>query len=192
MRYFNQDAFAQNSTYADNIHHAWLQDNMMYALSNAYFAGYEKEEARKLESFIRQQFGVKTFTDKSFFVDVVIKNKAVIYASLVDEATMLAFLKYLKRDAERLFDGSISFNEIKDMPLLAYDGNIFKTREANIQYIEYNEEAKVLCEKTWCPKTYVLLSQKYTDYFSQDTRQLFKIAKFDINHITVISASNTA
>ena len=192
VRYFNQDAFAQNSTYADNIHHAWLQDNMMYALSNAYFAGYEKEEARKLESFIRQQFGVKTFTDKSFFVDVVIKNKAVIYASLVDEATMLAFLKYLKRDAERLFDGSISFNEIKDMPLLAYDGNIFKTREANIQYIEYNEEAKVLCEKTWCPKTYVLLSQKYTDYFSQDTRQLFKIAKFDINNITDIIASNTA
>lgn len=192
VRYFNQDAFAQNSTYADNIHHAWLQDNMMYALSNAYFAGYEKEEARKLESFIRQQFGVKTFTDKSFFVDVVIKNKAVIYASLVDEATMLAFLKYLKRDAERLFDGSISFNEIKDMPLLAYDGNIFKTREANIQYIEYNEEAKVLCEKTWCPKTYVLLSQKYTEYFSQDTRQLFKIAKFDINNITDIIASNTA
>lgn len=192
VRYFNQDAFAQNSTYADNIHHAWLQDNMMYALSNAYFAGYEKEEARKLESFIRQQFGVKTFTDKSFFVDVVIKNKAVIYASLVNEATMLAFLKYLKRDAERLFDGSISFNEIKDMPLLAYDGNIVKTREANIQYIEYNEEAKVLCEKTWCPKTYVLLSQKYTDYFSQDTRQLFKIAKFDINNITDIIASNTA
>jgi hypothetical protein len=190
VRYFNQDAFAQNSTYLDNIHHAWLQENMMYALSNEYFRSYEKENAKKLGSFLRQQFGVKTFTDKSFFTDVVIKNKAVIYASLVDETTMLTFLEYLKRDADRLFDGSMSFNDIKDMPLLAYDGTIVRTREANIQYLEYNEDAKTLCEKVWCPKTYVVLSQKYTDDFSQDMRQLFKIVKFDINITTDILAQN--
>lgn len=68
------------------------QDSMMYALSNDYFEGREKEEVKKLESFLRQQFGVKTFTDKSFFTDVVIKNKAVIYAGLVDEATMAHIL----------------------------------------------------------------------------------------------------
>lgn len=190
VRYFNQDAFAQNSTYLDNIHHAWLQENMMYALSNEYFRSYEKENAKKLGSFLRQQFGVKTFTDKSFFTDVVIKNKAVIYASLVDETTMLTFLEYLKRDADRLFDGSMSFNDIKDMPLLAYDGTIVRTREANIQYLEYNVDAKTLCEKVWCPKTYVVLSQKYTDDFSQDMRQLFKIVKFDINTTTGILAQN--
>ena len=191
VRYFNQDAYAQNSTYADNINHAWLQDSMMYALSNDYFEGREKEEVKKLESFLRQQFGVKTFTDKSFFTDIVIKNKAVIYASLVDEATMLTFLEYLKRDADRLFDDTMSFNDIKDMPLLAYDGTIVRARELNIQYIKYNEDAKILCEKAWCPKTYVVLSQKYTDDFSQDMRQLFKIAKFDINTTTDILAQNT-
>ena len=190
VRYFNQDAYAQNSTYADNINHTWLQDSMMYALSNAYFEGREKEEVKKMESFLRQQFGVKTFTDKSFFTDVVIKNKAVIYASLVDEATMLTFLEYLKRDADRLFDDTMSFNDIKDMPLLAYDGTIVRARELNIQYIEYNEDAKTLCEKAWCPKTYVVLSQKYTDDFSQDMRQLFKIVKFDINTTTDILAQN--
>ena len=190
VRYFNQDAYAQNSTYADNINHAWLQDSMMYALSNDYFEGREKEEVKKLESFLRQQFGVKTFTDKSFFTDVVIKNKAVIYASLVDEATMLTFLEYLKRDADRLFDDTMSFNDIKDMPLLAYDGTIVRARELNIQYIEYNEDAKILCEKAWCPKMYVVLSQKYTDDFSQDMRQLFKIVKFDINTTTDILAQN--
>ena len=190
VRYFNQDAYAQNSTYADNINHAWLQDSMMYALSNDYFEGREKEEVKKLESFLRQQFGVKTFTDKSFFTDVVIKNKAVIYAGLVDEATMLTFLEYLKRDADRLFDDTMSFNDIKDMPLLAYDGTIVRARELNIQYIEYNEDAKILCEKAWCPKMYVVLSQKYTDDFSQDMRQLFKIVKFDINTTTDILAQN--
>ena len=190
VRYFNQDAYAQNSTYAENIHHAWLQDSMMYALSNAYFEGREKEEVKKLESFLRQQFGVKTFTDKSFFTDVVIKNKAVIYAGLVDKATMLTFLEYLKRDADRLFDDTMSFNDIKDMPLLAYDGTIVRARELNIQYIEYDEDAKTLCKKAWCPKTYVVLSQKYTDDFSQDMRQLFKIVKFDINTTTDILAQN--
>ena len=190
VRYFNQDAFAQNSTYVDNISHAWLKDNMMYALSNAYFEGYEKEDAKKLESFLRQQFGVKTFTDKSFFTDVVIKNKAIIYTSLINQTTMLTFLEYIKRDAERLFDGSISFNEIKDMPLLAYDGTIVKTRETNILYFEYSEDAKTLCEKTWCPKAYVLLAQNYTADFSQDMRQLFKITKFDIKAITDIIAQN--
>ena len=191
VRYFNQEAFALNSTYADNISHAWLQENMMYALSNEYFRSYEKEDAKKLESFLRQQFGVKTFTDKSFFTDVVIKNKAAIYASLVDETTMLTFLEYLKRDATRLFDGSMSFNDIKDIPLLAYDGTIVRTREANIQYLEYNEDAKTLCEKSWCPKTYVVLSRKYTDDFSQDICQLFKIMKFDFNTTTDILVQNT-
>lgn len=190
VRYFNQDAFAQNSTYDDNINHAWLQKSMMYSLSNAYFEGYEKEEAKKLESFLRQQFGVKTFTDKSFFTDVVIKNKTAIYASLVDETTMQTFLEYLKRDADRLFDGSMSFNDIKDMPLLVFDGTIVKTRETNIQYLEYNEGAKKLCEKVWCPKTYVVLAKEYTDDFSQDMRQLFKISKFDINTTTEILAQN--
>ena len=190
VRYFNQDAYAQNSTYADNIKHAWLQDNMMYALSNDYFEGRDKEEVKKLESFLRQQFGVKTFTDKSFFTDVVIKNKAVIYANLADESTMLTFLEYIKRDADRLFDDTMSFNDIKDMPLLAYDGTIVRARELNILYIEYNEDAKTLCEKAWCPKTYVVLSQKYTDDFSQDMRQLFKIVKFDINTTTDLLVQN--
>ncbi|WP_300969503.1 sacsin N-terminal ATP-binding-like domain-containing protein [Porphyromonas vaginalis] len=188
VRYFNQEALEQNSSYADNISHIWMQESMMYALSNAYFDGYEKEDAKKLESFLRQQFGVKTFTDKSFFTDVVIKNKEGIYPTLVDEATMLTFLKYLKRDADRIFDGSMSFNNIKDMPLLAYNGSVIKSREADIQYLEYNEDAKTLYEKAWCPKTYVVLAQSYTDDFSQDVLQFFKIAKFDINAITDILA----
>ena len=184
VRYFNQEAFAQNSTFPDNSNHVWLQKNMMYALSNAYFEDYEQVENKKLESFFRQQFGIKTFTDKSFFTDVVIKNKVVIYIRLVNETIMLSFLEYLKRDAERIFDGSMSFNDIKDMPLLAYDGTIVRSREENTQYIEYNEDTKILCEKTWCPKTFVVLSRKYTDDFTQDMRQLFKIMKFDFNTTT--------
>ena len=184
VRYFDQEAVAPNSTYADNTHHAWLQEDMMYALSNAYFEGCEKEEGKKLKSFLREQFGIKTFTDKSFFTDVVIKNKAAIYAGLDDEEAMMNFLEYLKRDADRIFDGSMSFNNIKDMPLLAYNGSVIKSREADIPYIEYDEDAITLYEKTWCPESYVVLSQKYADDFSKDIRQLFKIEKFDLDTTT--------
>ena len=190
VRYFNQEAFAQNSTFSDNSNHVWLQKNMMYALSNAYFEDYEQVENKKLESFFRQQFGIKTFTDKSFFTDVVIKNKVVIYIRLVNETIMLSFLEYLKRDAKRIFDGSMSFNDIKDIPLLAYDGTIVRSREVNTLYIEHNEDAKLLCEKTWCPKTFVVLSRKYTDDFTQDMRQLFKIMMFDFNTTTDILVQN--
>ena len=190
VRYFNQEAFAQNSTFSDNSNHVWLQKNMMYALSNAYFEDYEQVENKKLESFFRQQFGIKTFTDKSFFTDVVIKNKVVIYIRLVNETIMLSFLEYLKRDAERIFDGSMSFNDIKDIPLLAYDGTIVRSREVNTLYIEQNEDAKLLCEKIWCPKTFVVLSRKYTDDFTQDMRQLFNIMKFDFNTTTDILVQN--
>ena len=181
VRYFDQEAYSQNSTYKDNIGHAWLKKDMMYALSNAYFEPYEKEETKDLQSFLRQQFGVRTFTDKSFFLDVVVKNRADIYDGLVDGITMSTFLDYLKRDAERIFDDTLSFNDIRDMPLLCYDSTVIRKREPDVQYVEFDEEARVLCEKLWCPKAYVLLDQRYTDDFSQDMRQLFKITKFDIN-----------
>lgn len=192
VRYFDQDAYALNSTYNDNISHQWLTNTMMYALSNTYFDGYEKEQAKKLESFLRQQFGIKTFTDKSFFLDVVLKNRAIIYESLADESTIKTFLDYLKRDAERIFDDTMSFNSIKDMPLLCHDGTVIKTRDTNVQYFEYDEDAIILGDKSWCPDLFVVLDKTYTDDFSQDVRQLFKITKYDINSVlSLILKSDT-
>lgn len=183
VRYLNQEAYSQNSTYSENIGHAWLKDDMMYALSTAYFDSCEKEDTKKLESFLRQQFGIKTFTDKSFFLDVVIKpkNRAVIYDSLSNEESMHSFLAYLKRDEEHIFDDTMSFNDIKDMPLLCYDGFVQKSREANVFFVEYNTDAITLLEKNWCPKNFIVLDKTYSDDFTQDIRQLFKITKFDIN-----------
>jgi len=182
VRYFDQDAYMQNSTYQDNVGHKWLLHGMMYALSNAYFNDYDEGQAKKLESFFRQQFGIKTFTDKSFFLDVVIKNRSAIYEKLTDKESMLTFLEYLKRDANRIFDDTISFNNVKDMPLLGYDGNVIKERGTNIQYLEYDDAAISLCEKSWCPNLFIVLDKSYTDDFTQDVRQLFKIAKFEVNY----------
>ncbi len=192
VRYFEQDAYAQNSKYADNTSHEWLTNTMMYALSNAYFAGLEKDDAKKLESFFRQQFGIKTYTDKSFFLDVVLKNRAVIYESLKDKTSFEAFLDYLKRDAERIFDDTLSFNNIKDMPLLGHDGTVIKTRDANLQYFEYDEDAITLCDKSWCPDSFVVLDKTYSDDFSQDVRQLFKIAKYEVNSVLSSILKNDA
>ena len=192
VRYFDQDAYAQNSKYTDNTSHEWLTNTMMYALSNAYFDGLEKEDAKKLESFLRQQFGIKTYTDKSFFLDVVLKNRAVIYESLTDKTSFETFLDYLKRDAERIFDDTMSFNNIKDMPLLGHDGTVIKTRDANLQYFEHDEDAITLCDKSWCPDSFVVLDKTYSDDFSQDVRQLFKIAKYEVNSVLASILKNDA
>ena len=105
---------------------------------------------------------------------------------------MLSFIEYLKRDSERIFDDTMSFNDIKDMPLLCYDGTVLKSRNANTQYLEHNDDAILLFEKEWCPENFVVLSKSYTEDFSSDMRQLFKIAKFDINNIlnTILSSAS--
>lgn len=182
VRYFDQEAYANNSSYSDNTGHHWLKEGMMYALSNAYFGSFETEEKEKRESFLRQQFGVKTFTDKSFFNDVVLRNKTEIYGSLIDEKSIMEFLDYLARDADRIFDGSISYNQIKDIPLLCYNGTV-ELRDSKNTYLEYGEDAKVLIEKSWFSGNYVLLSSIYTAKFTKVVRQLFNVIKFDLKTI---------
>ena len=65
----------------------------------------------------------------------------------------------MKRDAERIFDDTMSFNNIKDMPLLGHDGTVIKTRDAYLQYFEYDEDAITLCDKFWCPDSFVVLDK---------------------------------
>lgn len=192
LRYFNQASYANNSTFEDNLSHDWLADDMMYALSSAYFDSYEVEEAKKLDTFFRQQFGIKTFTDKSFFSDVVLKNKKVIYESLTDETSMMPFLAYLMRDAERIFDDTMSFNDIKDMPLLCHDGIVIVARTPNVRLVEYDEDAIALYNKKWCPQVFTVLSKDYTHGFTGDFRLLFKIGQFDLSAIAteILSSAN--
>lgn len=189
VRFFDQEAHAQNSTYAENKAHKWLKSEMMYALNNAYFIDCDEDNRNKLISFIRQQFGIKTFTDKSFFLDVVHKNRTTIYDSLSNKESMIAFLDYLKGVASRVFDDTMSFNNIKDMPLLCSDGTILKSRDA-YQLYEYDDEGISTLNSTWCPNIFVILDKVYTDFFSQDVRQLFKITKYEVNSVLVSILNN--
>lgn len=180
VRYFDQEAYTNNSSYSDNTGHPWLKEDMMYAISNAYFNVSDDDEKKKIESFLRQQFGIKTFTDKSFSEDVVFKNRDQIYNTLTtDKQSLLAFLKYLIRDSERIFDRSFSFDKIESLPLLCYDGTI-KQRAQNVVYLEFSEDAKELIEKEWFSGNYILLDPIYTKEFSLEVRRLFKFEKFEI------------
>lgn len=181
LRYFDQDSYAGNSTFADNKEYEWISYTMMYSLNPKYFDAINETEVKAVESFFRQQFGIKTFTDKSFFSDVVLKNKKSIYASLTDEDKMKSFLTYLKRDADNIFDGSLSYNEIKDMPLLCSDGTVIAERDNDVKLIAYNEDASALYEKDWCPTVFIVMSEEYSIGFTKETLQLLKIEYFDFN-----------
>lgn len=183
LRYFAQCSYAGNSTFADNKEHEWLSYTMMYSLNSKYFETVDENEAKAVESFFRQQFGIKTFTDKSFFADVVLNNKKAIYATLIDTEKMTAFLAYLRRDAKHIFDGSLSYNEVKDMPLLCADGTVISERDKDVRLVAYNEEAVALYEKDWCPSVFVVMSEEYGTGFSKEVLQLLKIDNFDLNEI---------
>ncbi len=182
LRYFNQKPSGDNSTYEDNKSHQWLSYNMMFCLNPRYFKEFDSKEEKDLESFFRQCFGIKTFTDKSFFNDVVLQHKKEIYPSLLDKDKMLAFISYLKRDANHIFDGSLSYNSIKDMPLLCADGSIISERIAGAKLISFSEDAVALHNKAWCPDVFCVLSDKYSS-LPIDGLQLLKIQKFNINEV---------
>lgn len=181
LRYFDQSSYAGNSTFADNKDHEWISYTMMYSLNPMYFSAISETETKSVESFFRQQFGIKTFTDKSFFGDVVLKNKKTIYATLTDADKIKAFLAYLKRDATQIFDGSLSFNEIKDMPLLCADGTVITERDNHVKLVAYNEDASALYEKEWCPAVFNVMSEEYGLGFTKEVLQLLKIENFDLN-----------
>lgn len=190
LRYFDQNSYAGNSTFSDNKEHEWISYTMMYSLNPMYFDAIDDKEAKSAESFFRQQFGIKTFTDKSFFADVVLKNKKTIYIKLKDAEKMKAFLTYLKRDASHIFDGSLSYNELRDMPLLCADGTVIAERNKYVKLVAYNEEAYALYEKVWCPPVFNVMSEEYSLWFTKEILQLFKIESFDFNE-TIVDIINS-
>jgi hypothetical protein len=181
LRYFSLPPYAGNSTFDDNSHHVWLDNEMMYCLDPEYFEMFDQNEKKPLESFFRQFFGIKTFTNKSFFSEVVLKNKKAIYENLDEEEKLLAFLTYLKRDADDIFDGSLSFNDIKEMPLLCCDGSIVTERDSSMRFIKYDIAVKELRYKDWFPDgIFKVLSEEYTKSFNKDIQQLFKIESYNL------------
>ena len=183
VRYFNQEARDNNSCFADNCEYGWLDDTMMYSLSPAYLQSFEETDRKAAESFLRQSFGIKTFTDKSFFKEVVLGHKKAIFENLKDRATTTAFVEYLHDHSSIIFDGSLSYNDLKDMPLVLHSGSIQKERLDDTEIYEFNEDAKYVLGRKWCPEDiFTLLDPIYTEKLGKDALQLLKIGQFNLSN----------
>lgn len=182
IRYFNQEAYENNSCFADNCEYDWLNDTMMYCLSPAYLQSFEETERKAAESFLRQSFGIKTFTDKSFFKEVVLGHKKSIFENLQDRATTSSFVNYLHDHSCIVFDGSLSYNDLKDMPLILHSGSVQKERLEDTEIYEFNEDAKYVLGRKWCPQdVFTLLDPIYTEKLGKEALQLFKIGQFNLS-----------
>lgn len=182
VRYFNQEALDNNSCFADNCEYDWLDDTMMYCLSPAYLQSFEDTDRKAAESFLRQSFGIKTFTDKSFFKEVVLGHKKSIFENLKDRATTTAFVNYLHDHSSIIFDGSLSYNDLKDMPLILHSGSVQKERLEDTEIYEFNEDAKYILGRKWCPEdVFTLLDPIYTEKLGKDALQLLKIEQFNLS-----------
>ncbi|SKC41959.1 hypothetical protein SAMN06298215_0773 [Bacteroidales bacterium WCE2008] len=182
VRYFNQEAYENNSCFADNCEYDWLDDTMMYCLSPAYLQSFEETDRKAAESFLRQSFGIKTFTDKSFFKEVILGHKKAIFENLKDRATTSSFVDYLHDHSSIIFDGSLSYNDLKDMPLILHSGSVQKERLDGTEIYEFNEEAKYVLGRKWCPEEiFTLLDPIYTEKLGKDALQLLKIGQFSLS-----------
>lgn len=182
VRYFDQDSYDNNTRFADNCNHAWLSSDMMYALDPDYLDAFDETERKGAESFLRQSFGVKTFTDKSFFKDVVLSHKKQIFEQLIDRETTASFVDYLHNHSRIIFDGSLSYNDLKDMPLILHDGSVQKERLEDTDIYEFNEDAKYVLGRKWCPlDIFTLLDPIYTEKLGKEALQLLKIGQFNLS-----------
>lgn len=181
IRYFAHTCQSDNSSYADNCDYEWLDDDMMYALHSSYIETAPIEDKKVLESFLRQSFGVKTFTDKSFLNDVVLANRESIYDNITTQDLALSFLDYLAQNSSIIFDGSHSFNELKGIPLLRADGNISSDRDSVLY--EYDDLAADLESRSWYVQEFYLLDKIYSERLGDRARQLLEIKTFDIQGV---------
>jgi len=182
LRYFSMESYAGNTTFAENTKHSWLSNDMMYCFDNTYFEQFSQQERKQLESFLRQSFSIRTFTNKSFFFDVVIANKKYVYGLLDNKDILQEFIKYLIRDEKDIFDKSLAFGVVDDMPLLCYDGTVIAKRN-NTRLIEYSEAAVDLYEKDWCIEGVFSVMDKSYSELSKDTIQFLKIETLDIPEV---------
>ena len=154
----------------------------MYCLSPAYLQSFEETDRKAAESFLRQSFGIKTFTDKSFFKEVVLGHKKAIFENLKDRATTSAFVDYLHDHSGIIFDGSLSYNDLKDMPLVLYSGSVQKERLEDTEIYEFTEDAKYVLGRKWCPQdVFTLLDPIYTEKLGKEALQLLKIGQFNLS-----------
>ena len=192
IRYFDSEPFGENTSYKDNTHHKWIDAKLMYSLHNDYFKLVEDDNKKVLESFLRQSFGVMTFTNKSFFNDVVCRNRKDIFTQLNEASKIVAFVEYLQRDSKTIFDSSFQLSMLEDMPLLSYDNYTIIERN-NETLCEYDETLAELCNKSWSSQaSFVVVSKLYSDKLDKNARQHLKIETYSIqNAIDNLKLSNS-
>lgn len=181
VRYFAHFVEPDNSSYNENISFDWISHKMMYALDEDYIRSVATDQQKSLESFLRQSFGVKTFTDKSFWTDVVSANEDEIYELIETKEDALSFLSYMVRDRRLLFGGSISFKDLQNIPLLRADGTISNDRDYPLY--TYGEVAADMENRPWYTQEFYLLDQVYTEQLSSKELQLLQIDSFNIQSV---------
>ena len=182
VRYFNQESYDNNTCFSDNCGYSWLGGDMMYCLDPDYLSAFDDSDRKAAESFLRQSFGIKTFTDKSFFKDVILAHKKQVFENLKDRDVTISFIDYLHEHSSIIFDGSLSYNDLKDMPLILYNGSIQKERLEDTAIYEFDENAKFILGKQWCPlDAYTLLDPIYSEKLEKGALQLLKIERFNLS-----------
>ncbi len=86
--------YLRNKTYNDAESQSWLDNELMYALDEAYYQN--SGAVSEYKKFFTEKFGIPAFTDKLFLEDIVLNNTNSINDNLSYDEDNIAFWHWAK------------------------------------------------------------------------------------------------
>lgn len=163
---------------------SWIENEWMYSLDEEYFDVIDDKKA--FQTFLSDKFGVRTFTMKSFYEDVVAPHTKEICdnvgcrGSEIGLPESVDLLYYLGENHKLIFDDHGDYGFI-DLPLYRYDTwDAITNREVNV-YL-YNDELESILDSNWMPDDVVYMLDKEYDEVLKKHPILVK--KLELNKYT--------
>lgn len=172
------NVFFETPLYDAALAHPWMSADWMFSISNDLLSTEISTDTEQLKKFYEDKFGVKDFTDKLFYDEIVSKNIDAILKSTskpttesvdnenLSETAMSAiskaqkcnfdFVNYLNDNIDIIFKDN-DFTKFNKLALLDYNGE-FITNNSVIFF--YHEDLSIFMSKAWLPSNIVNMCSK--------------------------------
>lgn len=171
------NVFFKTPLYDNALAHPWLGTNWMFSLSNDLLSAEISTDTEQLKKFYEGKFGVKDFTYKLFYDEIVSKNidsilkatskpaigsvdKGITATSAITKAkkSNFDFVSYLDDNVDVIFEDN-DYTKFNRLSLLDNNEN-FVANDSVIFF--YNEVLSKFISKAWLPSNIVnMCSEAY-------------------------------
>lgn len=182
-------------SFANMLKKGWLGKEWMFSLSSIYFYKLNDEKEKDLKVFLTKKFGVKEFSNNSFFDDVVSHHLKDIFITIgKDKLLNYDFISFLNSNYQHIFKDNLNnVKKFEVIPLVDTEDKIISvnpndTKGIDIsengvhtyyRYYLYSSELEKLMELPWMQNGPVFMANK--DYGDSKALEAIGLAKFDFS-----------